>query len=93
MVTKPGAAAAPLERAGGLSRANIYSFHPLIAIDGSKDLSLYYNSYPKQFNPSCQTDTHKLPTGIGIKTFICFSDLSDSIFLVLQNRRETKIAR
>ena len=35
------------------TKPNIYSFYPLIAIDGSKDLSLYYNSYPKQFNPSC----------------------------------------
>ena len=86
MLTKPGAAAASLERAGGLSRANIYSFHPLIAIDGSKDLSLYYNSYPKQFNPSCQTDTHKLPAGIGIKTFICFSELSEYFLSITKQK-------
>ena len=30
--------------AAALLNPNIYSFYPLIAIDGSKDLSLYYNS-------------------------------------------------
>ena len=40
-------------RAVSSIKPNIYSFHPLIAIEGSKDLSLYYNSYPKQLNPSC----------------------------------------
>ena len=72
--------------AAGPKQANIYSFHPLIAIDGSKDLSLYYNSYPKQFNPSCQTDTHKLPAGIGIKTFICFSELSEYFLSITKQK-------
>ena len=40
------------------SKPNIYSFYPLIAIDGSKDLSPQYNSQPKQFNPSLVKHIH-----------------------------------